>query len=327
MAKEDPEHTEAVIGTAPLSKSQRFKRHCARRWWIWLIGFLIFVLVIVIIVIYGIIPPVAQKTLDKTKLNIESLTIRKPTPKQFEFSVVSYITGSSSLAHKATIDPMEVGFYLEGQEPFMYLPLPGVHGGDKILVEKVNHTTTIPDSQAFGTFAATLMVKKEFELGIYGETKIHLGAIKTKVKYREWVTLKGMNKLEGMVIVQYSLASGDYAISGKVLIPNPTVFTLELGDVLIDISLNDEYLGNGIIPSITVTPGMEHIYDFKANLTVENLLKLGASVRKGPTSLQIQTTGVEYGGVNIPWLSVPMGAVVIDVPINTTYFGNTTTEN
>ena len=141
--------------------------------------------------IYGIIPPVAQKALDNTTLNIESISILQPGEDKFQYSVKSYITGSSKLAHKATIDPMEVGFYLKDQDPFMYFPLPGMHGGDKILVEQLNYTAEIMDQTRFSIFARTLMQSRNFDLGIRGKTKIHLGSIKANVKYREWVNLQG----------------------------------------------------------------------------------------------------------------------------------------
>lgn len=42
------------------------------------------------------------------------------------------------------------------------------------------------------------------------------------------ISHEGFNNLTGMVIVKYSIVSGDYDIAGKVVIPNPTVFTLQL---------------------------------------------------------------------------------------------------
>lgn len=313
----DLESKENSVAPAPPTKGQRFKRHCARRWWCWLISFIIFDVVAVIVVIYGIIPPVAQKTLDNTTLNIQSIRILQPRTDQFQFSVTSYITGSSKLAQKATIDPMEVEFYLKDQDPFMSLPLPGVHGGDNILVEQLNHTTEIKDPKLFGIFAGTLMQSDNFDMGIWGKTKIHLGAIKTSVKYREWVNLKGFNKLDGMVINKYNITTGDYIIVGSVVIPNPTVFTLQVGDVLLDLSLNNTRLGNGILPNLTIIPGL-NVYEFKANLTMNNAVKLAAAVLSG-TSMQVQATDVQYGGQSIPWLAAPLSAVQINVPVNTSY--------
>lgn len=285
-----------------------------------MVGFLIFVVVIVIVVIFGIIPPVAQKALDKTTLEIETISILKPEPTKFEFSVTSYITGSSKMAHSADIDPMEVAFYLEDQEPFMYLPLPGVHGGDKILVQKLNHTTDIVDAKTFGTFAGTLMDTEQFEMGIRGNTKIHLGAIKTKVKYREWVNLKGFNKLDGMVIIKYTPTPDDeYRLTGQVVIPNPTVFTLELGDVMLDLELDGKPLGNGILPNLIISPGLKNVYEFKANMDDDNAMRLLMAVASGPTTLQVHASDVKVKGNSIPWLAAPLGAVVIDVPIDTNY--------
>ena len=97
------------------------------------------------------------------------------------------------MAHKATLDPMDVEFNLEGQEPFMSLPLPGVHGGDNVLVERLNYTTQIANPALLSAFSGVLMSSKEFEMGIQGHTKVHLGSISTGVKYREWVALKGVH--------------------------------------------------------------------------------------------------------------------------------------
>lgn len=47
--KTAPQYTENVT-PATLTKGQRFKGHCVRRWWCWLISFIIFVIVAVIVV-------------------------------------------------------------------------------------------------------------------------------------------------------------------------------------------------------------------------------------------------------------------------------------
>jgi len=56
--KIDLEQTESTVAPATLSKGQRFKRHCAKRWWCWLISFIIFVIVVVIVMY---VPPPFQK--------------------------------------------------------------------------------------------------------------------------------------------------------------------------------------------------------------------------------------------------------------------------
>lgn len=321
--KGDPEYVEeaAVTPAAPLTKGQRFKRHCARRWWIWLIGVLLFIVVLVIIIIFAIVPAVAQRTIDKTKLNIESLVILDPKPDQFIFSVDSYIDGTSKVAHDADIDPFTVEFSLNGDKPFMLLPLDGVHGGDQIPVTKSNYTTKIADLTSFGKFAGTLMDSQEFTLNIRGETKIRLGKLSPKVKYREDVTLKGFNKLNGMVITSYEILQdeGEYNLGGLVLIPNPTVFTLEVGDVYLDIDLDGANLGSGIIPNLTIIPGQKNTYKFFAAVEPNDILKLAGKIAAGTAVLSVKATAVKANDVDIPWLARPLGAVTISVPVNTTF--------
>lgn len=323
--KRDPEHVEetGVAPGAPLTKGQRFKRHCARRWLWWLIGVLVFIVVLIIIIIFAIVPAVAQKTIDKTKLNIESLVIQDPEPTQFLFSVDSYIDGTSSVAHGKDIDPFTVAFSIGDDEPFMFLPLDGVKGDDEIPVMKSDFTAKIADGASFGKFAGTLMDTEEFELKIRGETKIRLGSLAPKVKYREDVTLKGFNKLNGMVITSYEILNGDeFNLGGKVLIPNPTVFTLEAGSIFIDIELDGTKFGSGVIPDLTIIPGDRNTYDFSALADPNDILKLAGKIAAGTAVLSVKATAVKNSaGTDIPWLAAPLGSVTISVPVNTTFLG------
>ncbi|KAI5795377.1 hypothetical protein DFH27DRAFT_118365 [Peziza echinospora] len=311
-------HDEFVRAPARPTRGYRVKRHCAGKWWMYLVGTVLFILVIVLIIIFAVIPKVAQNGFDKTTLTINSITILDPEPEKYQISVVSHIHGSSKLAHGKKIDAMKAKFYLDDSDPFMYLPFDQLKGSESIPVLKDNHTNEIPDAATFAKFAATLMGTEEFGMHIYGKTKIHLGSLAPKVKYRERVTLKGFNSLKGMQIVEYRAAVGEYSLLGKVNIPNPTVFTLQLGTIAIDIKLNGTTLGTGVIPDIIVSPGLDHTYDFKGNLSGLNVLNLGAAVRKGPVTLQVKATSVKYNGIDIPWLMGPLGAHDIDVPINVT---------
>lgn len=84
-------------------------------------------------------------------------------------------------------------------------------------------------------------------------------------------------------------------------------------------TLDNKPLGNGILPSLTITPGLKNIYDFKANLTFDNTIKLAKAVAAGTTVLGIRASDVRFGGASIPWLKGPLGAVDISVPIDTKY--------
>lgn len=73
------------------------------------------------------------------------------------------------------------------------------------------------------------------------------------------------------------------------------------------------------MPDLIISPGTKNTYDFKANFTIDNTMKLAKAVFAGNATLQITVSKVEYNGDSIPWLSAPMGLVSIDTPIDTKY--------
>ena len=163
---------------------------------------------------------------------MHSLEIRNPTATDFEVSINSTLTDISSSAKHAKIDEMDVAVFLEGNdpiEPIMTLTVDEIHGNDDAPIIKENIKVPIENEGALDDFALLLMDAETMRMAMRGKTKIHLGAIKANIDYNEVVTMKGLNKLDGMVITDYSLKStGDYNVEGKVMIPNPTVVTIEM---------------------------------------------------------------------------------------------------
>lgn len=311
----DGEHIEA----APVQRRGRFARHCRQRWWVWLAAFCLFVLVIMIIIVYAILPAVSQKELDKTHLTLHSLEIRDPTATSFSLSINSTISGASGIASHAKLDPMTVNFYLpDSEDAFMSLPLPGISGGGDIPIIVQDVHTEIADMKQFGGFAGLLLSSKELSFDIKGRTTIHVGKLHTKVNYNEVVELKGFNKLEGMEIQSYSIISNDSDanLGGKVFIPNPTVATIQMGNVHIALSLNGQALGFGVIPNLTISPG-DRQYDFRANFTEAAMRSLIGVIVTGNAALNVMGNGTEVDGVDIPWLTAPLGALNVTVPIVT----------
>lgn len=141
-----------------------------------------------------------------------------------------------------------------------------------------------------------------------------------------------------MEIQSYNLVSNnpDINLAGKVLIPNPTVVTIEMvitpqsvplmyfkitdtvfkANVHISFSLNGAVLGLGTIPNLTITPG-NHQYDFQGKLSDAALKTLLSAIITGgkDTALTVKGNGTEVGGVDIPWLTAPLASLEVTVPI------------
>ncbi|PWW76107.1 hypothetical protein C7212DRAFT_321444 [Tuber magnatum] len=298
-------------------------RHCRRFWWVWLIAFCLSILVIMIVIVYAILPAVGQKELDKTVLNLHSFTILEPSPTSLLLSVNSTITGASGIAAHSRLEPMEVSFFLENHkpiQPFMSLQLPGIKGGSAVPVITTNVTTEITSVPGLTEFSALLLGSETLRVAIRGRTTLWAGKLHTKVNYNEVVTIKGFNQLEGMEIEEYTLlnqtqqADGSN-LGGKVLIPNPTVFEIQMGDVHINMSLNGQTLGNGTIPGLHIRPG-NNTYDFRAKVQTSALIPLATALGSGnPVVLDVRGNGTDINGVSIPWLAGPLSALNVKVPI------------
>ncbi|KAG0633579.1 hypothetical protein HOY80DRAFT_610480 [Tuber brumale] len=304
-------------------RQSKVGRHCRRFWWIWLISFCLLVLIVMIIVVFAILPAVGQKELDKTVLNLHSFTILDPSPTSLFLSLNSTITGAGGIAAHARLEPMEVIFFLENHkpiQPFMSLKLPGIKGGSSVPVITTNVTTNITSVPALTEFSASLLGSETLRVAIRGRTTLWAGKLHTKVNYNEAVTIKGFNRLEGMEIEEYTLlnqaqqADGSN-LAGKVLIPNPTVFEIQMGDVHINMSLNGQALGNGTIPGLHIRPG-NHTYDFRARIQSSALNPLITAMATGkPVVLDVRGNGTDINGVSIPWLAGPLSSLDVKVPL------------
>lgn len=135
--------------------------------------------------------------------------------------------------------------------PILEMPVPEMHGGGDMAVIQNNVPIRIADTGALDEFAKKLLAAFDMRIRMRGRTTIWLGAIHAGVNYNELVTLRGLsprgcerereigtdgtertalNDLQGIAITTYSFLSNDPRgnIGGDVMIPNPTVTTIEM---------------------------------------------------------------------------------------------------
>lgn len=127
----------------------------------------------------------------------------------------------------------------------------------------------------------------------------------------------GLNHLNGMIIKKYEPLLGEddptRNMRGEVLIPNPTVTTIEMGDVNLQIAVNGTHVGTGEIPNLVLTPG-NNLYKFNALITEQHLMKVLNAATTG-TPLTIGSNGTYIEGRRIDWLSAPLEDLESQVPI------------
>lgn len=95
---------------------------------------------------------------------------------------------------------------------------------------------------------------------------------------------------------------------GNAVLPNPSVLTIEIGDITLDIKAGDLVIGNATLTGFTLKPGnnvhpMTGILDLGTVLTnLDTVLKSQSSLLKtGDLTLDAVTTSVVYDGVEVPY--------------------------
>ncbi|KAF2281251.1 uncharacterized protein EI97DRAFT_24292 [Westerdykella ornata] len=238
----------------------RIKNHCRRFWWCDLLVLAVIVLVIVLPIIFVGIPNKAQHDLDKSTLEVTAQEVTSPTPDSLKLRLVSVAKSSSQFHPK--IRAFRAALSLEGKEPFLHIDVPEVKAEAETEII-IDEALKIEDLERFTEYTMTVMGSEEFTVHMDGETKIkQSGLQEIDVDYNKVVKMKGLNKLEGLNIFDLKILSGKNEILadgsnmvGKVFIPNPSVMTLELGNVTMNLQVDGKAVGTSLLPNLRLAPG------------------------------------------------------------------------
>jgi len=179
------------------TRGQKFKRHCARRWWLYLIGIVLVILAVVLGIIFGAIPKIAQNSVNDSTLQVDGVAITNPDNTKFILSMNS--TAHSHSPVSAHFSPQTFEMYLppaDGQQivPFMTLNVGELKIQDTIAINVSNVETNILDQAAYLNFSTQVLNNEVLDLGIRSNPQVNVGSIKFHVDYQKTVQLKGRGK-------------------------------------------------------------------------------------------------------------------------------------
>ncbi|KAJ2897056.1 hypothetical protein MKZ38_005006 [Zalerion maritima] len=215
-------------------KQNRFKRHCARFWWIHLIVFIIIAVLVVVLVIFVAVPKIAQKKLDDAELTIEGIQVSNAIEDSMTMSINSTIYADDSI--HATIEGFRGDMYLEdleGHEPFASVDFPETTTAS---VQTVNITqnTAITNPDALATFNTWLIMNDTVRITVKGDTKVHVKGLSKAygVTFKKTLEMKGMKNFETIKVTYGTISvlpddNGDN-FKGFVNIPNQSIFSIDL---------------------------------------------------------------------------------------------------
>lgn len=134
-------------------------------------------------------PKIARNDVNKSTLNVTSMTIADPTPESFSLKQTQII-GSDSAFHP-TIYGFTAAVSLLGAVPWGNVQVPQFKAEDGAVL-KIEEPVKLGNETAFGDFAKAVLLNEEFDLNVYGTPQLKEGALpKVDVTYNKTVTMKG----------------------------------------------------------------------------------------------------------------------------------------
>ncbi|KAF2013287.1 hypothetical protein BU24DRAFT_234307 [Aaosphaeria arxii CBS 175.79] len=239
----------------------RVKNHCRKFWWCDLLVIGVIVVVVVVPIIYVGIPKKAQHDLNASTLEVTSQDVSSPTPNGIHLKLVSLAKSGSSF--HPTIEAFEGRLSLdeEGKNPFIVLPVPETKAEAETEIV-VDQQLGFADKNNFVEYNKAVMGSESFDVYMNGKTKIRQSGLQPiSVDYHKKITMKGLNKLQGLSISDVEILRQDAVLEdgsnmvGNVHIPNPSVLTIDLGDVTMNLSIDDQDIGTSLLPALVLKPG------------------------------------------------------------------------
>jgi hypothetical protein len=314
----------------------RKKRHCAKWWWAYLLGFLVLATVIVVpVVIFVAVPRIAQQKLDDSTLTIDGIKVTQTQTNSYHLAINSTIASDGKV--HAKIGAFTGVMYLEDLEP--HTPFSTVNfpetSSDALQTVNVSQAATIGDNPAFTTFNTWLLHNETLRVTISGDTTIRVNGIARDypVKYHKTITLNGLNGFKGLKVTDSAVsifpdAQGDN-FHGFVDIPNASQFEIEIGNATFINYFNGQNIGQTVLGNLVLYPGHNNV-SMRAAVKQESVL---AAVNTKPyceTGLlpfQLQGKEVVNNGQSLPYfgnalaahnqtIDIDMGAALKKLGIN-----------
>jgi len=313
-----------VSAPSSLSKRTRLRAHCGRRWLIYLVLFLLVALGIIFGVIFGAVPKIAQDTVNSSTITVDGIAILDPTNQNFVLDMNSTVHANPPVSSHFQPQVLDVYLPPTGSNqtivPFMQLSLGRLNIENVFAINVSNAETNILDQDQYNAFSNMVLNAESLELGIKSNPEIYVGSLHFHVNYQKTVTLNGLNGLKGITLTNARVLSTPEADGTNMLtdcnIPNPSTFTLQVGDLTVDMSVSNIPLGYATIKNLTLYPGNN-------NVTVNGYLSPGlstnalilASLASPNVPIELTANSTIFNGQHVEWLEGPLKAAP---PVNAT---------
>ncbi|KAL1988072.1 hypothetical protein VTN96DRAFT_1103 [Rasamsonia emersonii] len=321
-AETQPTQTAIEANSVPAKRGfpSRLGAHYKKWWWLHLLVLIVIVLVITLPVVYVAYPRIAQHDVDASTLNITQLVITDPTPDSI------HVTQTQVLGNKAAYHPTIYAFnatisMVGAAAPIATALVPQIQANDGQIIH-VDQVLQLSDASAMADFSKAMLNNEAVELNFYGRPDLKEGGLPKKVvTFNKTVTLRGLNGLKGFNITSSNITSvktdGTAMMSGTVYIPNPSVLTVAMGNITLDLSANGTHIGQSFLNDLTLVPG-DNTVPMTSNV---NLTQATRFLKGNVLTIDIRGNKSEYNGQEIPYFSQALASNQLTTQLNIAQVG------
>ncbi|KAJ6078388.1 hypothetical protein N7467_008141 [Penicillium canescens] len=316
------------LQTQKRTRKEKLARHWKRFWCIYLFANIIFLTIFLPIFFLVAIPAISQLVVDKSDLVLVRAAVMQPQPSSIRLTLQSAL--DLKIALPVRIEPIELDLFVRDRgasSPWGEATIPGMTiKGNTTLGVSDTHTP-LQNLSTWVNYVQSVVFQEESTLSIKGTTNSYLGVLKSKVTMNKDVTSPALNQFTGFSISDSGLVarrSDGTNLVGNATLPNPSVLTLEVGTIVLDVKSGDLVIGNATLTDVTLVPGsntfpLTGILDFGTIFShLEEVLSSQASLLKtGNLTLDTVTRSVTWNSTRVPYYTEVMSQLTLtaNVPI------------
>ncbi|KAF3046511.1 hypothetical protein E8E12_010400 [Didymella heteroderae] len=299
----------------------RVKNHCRKFWWCDCLVLIIIVLVVVLPLIFVGLPKKAQHEINASTIEVTNMEVTNPQTNSVHLKIDNTIRSDSS--YHPRIEGFRAGMSLDGQEPFIYIDIPEAKS-EAVTYITVDQEATFNSVDGFTAYTKAVLASEELTMDLNGKTTIHISGLpSTKVNYNKKITMKGLNHLSGLNITDIKILSGAKEILSDgsnmlatVHIPNPSVLTLDLGNVTMNLGVAGKPIGYALLPDLVLRPGQNTV-PMQARVEQATLITMILSTYKdGVLPLEIVGNSSVKGETHLSYYEEAIKANTIKLDLN-----------
>ncbi|KAJ5716263.1 hypothetical protein N7493_008174 [Penicillium malachiteum] len=308
------------------TRKQRLARHWKRFWFCYCIGNVIFLAIFLPVFFLVAIPAISQLVVNKSSLVLVSAAVMQPRPDTMQLSLHSAL--DLKIALPVRIDPVTLDLFIRddgANNAWAQGNLTGMTIRGNTTLGITDQYTPILNSTTWTEYVRQTVNQKDTTLSLKGTTDSFLGVLKSKVTMNKDVISPTLDGFNGFSLSDVSLVptrDDGTNMVGNVTLPNPSVLTLEIGTLFLDVKSGDLVIGNATVENVTLKPG-NHVNSLTGTLDIGTILKnigtvlsdQSASLKNGTLSLTSVTRTVTWNGTLVPYYTTVMSELALTADV------------